>query len=337
MSFPIPKTSLTPVENILMDAVTTQAVIDAVRMKLFDHLDKNPMDAHGLARAMELKPEPLEALLDLLAHRELLAVDGKSYANTAMTGEYLVSTSPLYQGKAIELQHKHNDSLRQGIAALLRGETDKRKQTDELWAETDMMEGTLQHALNGQLQLAVEFMSSLPGFQSLRTMADIGGNHGHYSMELIERNPNLKSTILDLPHVAEAAAKRCQSLGVEDRIACESFDLREDKLPGESYDLVFTSHILYGCKKELETFLRNVHESLRPGGYFASHHFAPEGGACEHYKRNVELLTRLVGYETHFLPREVLERTLRSVGFGDFNHTFTGSDGQTLLLVARKK
>ncbi|WP_147822537.1 methyltransferase [Salidesulfovibrio onnuriiensis] len=336
MTFPLPKTSLSPVENILMDTIACQAVMNAVRMRLFDHLE-TPADAPALAAALELKKEPLEALLDLLVHRELLRVDGKAYANTEMSGEYLVSTSPLYQGQALELQFQHNDALRQDLPAMLRGETPARDQTDAGWGENDIMEGTLQHALNGQLQKAVRFIAALPEFDSFRTMADIGGNHGHYSMELLERNPDLKSTILDLPHVIEPAAQRCRDKGFGERVTCEPFDLRENSLPDEAYDLVFTSHILYACKDTLEQVFRDIYQSLKPGGCFATHHFAPEGGASEHYKRNVELLTRLMGYDSHFLSYRELEKPLLAAGFKDLSHTFTGADGQTLLLVARKK
>lgn len=337
MPIPTPKTSLAPVESMLMDAVTSQAFIDAVRMNLFDHLSENPMRADTLAQIMGFKPEPLEALLDVLAHRKLLEADGKTYVNTHMTNEYLVSSSPLYQGKALELQCRYNDVLRQGISTLLKGGEMQREKTDERWAESEMMDGTLQHALNGQIQLAAEYLTSIPEFPSFRTMADIGGNHGHYSMELLAHNPELTSTIYDLPHVVEPAQKRCNDLGFGDRIACQALDLREDKLPETAYDFVFTSHMLYACRGTLDDVSKNIHQSLRPGGCFASHHLAPEGGASEHYKRNVELITRLVGYETHFLSRDELEKALSKAGFGDFTHTFTGTDRQTLLLVARKK
>ncbi|ADU63304.1 MAG: methyltransferase [Pseudodesulfovibrio sp.] len=336
MPFPTPKTSLAPVEHVLMESISAQAIIDAVRMNLFDHLSSQPMPAAVLAKAMELKTEPLEAMLDVLVDRHLLTLDGKIYANTEMTEEYLVSASPLYQGKALSLQHGHNELLRKSLPTLLKGGTMEREKTDESWAEADTMDGTLQHALNGQLQMAVAYLKELPEFASFRTMADIGGNHGHYSMELLEHNPDLTSAILDLPNVTAPAMQRCTALGYGDRITCEPFDLRSDELPEEAYDFVFTSHILYGCVDDLENVFRNIHRSLKAGGCFASHHLSREGGASRLYQTSVELITRLMGYKTHFLSGRDLEEPLTAAGFGNFTHTFTGCDGQTLLLVARK-
>ncbi len=337
MPFPTPKTSLAPVEHVLMESISAQAIIDAVRMNLFDHLSGKPMSAATLAETMELKAEPLEAMLDVLVDRRLLTIDGRTYANTEMAEEYLVSSSPLYQGKALDLQHSHNELLRRSLPTLLKGGEMERQKTDEAWAEGDTMDGTLQHALNGQLQGAVAYLKNLPEFASFRTMADIGGNHGHYSMELLEQNSDLTSTILDLPHVTGPAMQRCSRLGYADRISCKPFDLRNDELPAEAYDFVFASHILYACVNDFEKTFGNIHRSIKPGGCFASHHLSPEGGASPLYRTNVELITRLMGYETHFLSRQDLEKSLTAAGFGGFTHIFTGCDGQTLLLVARKQ
>lgn len=341
MSFPVPNTSLAPIEDILMDTLTAQAVIDSVRMKLFDHLATAPMDTEALATKMGLQPKPLEALLDLLVYRDILEIDGATYTNTAMTAEYLVSTSPLYQGKALEMQHRHNETMTAGLEPLLRGEKPQRKQTDQMWAEYDAMAGTMQHTLNGQIQLATEFICSLPEFPSFGTMADVGGSHGQYSLELLMRNPKLESTLYDLPHVVPVSEQWCHSRNLPDelvqRMSFAPLDIREGRLPEDKYDFIFTSHILYGVNDQLETFLSGVYASLHKGGCFASHHLAPEGGASDHYKKNVQLMTRLMGYDTHFMSRERLESALKNAGFGDFSHTFTGMDGQTLLLVARKQ
>ncbi|MUM78618.1 methyltransferase [Pseudodesulfovibrio sp. F-1] len=336
MPFPTPKTSLAPVENVLMEAISAQAIIDAVEMRLFDHLSRQPMPAASLAQTMQLKSEPLEAMLDILVERQLLTLDGKTYANTQMTEEYLVSSSPLFQGKALTLQQGHNEMIRKNLITLLKGGSMERDATDSKWAEADTMEGTLQHALNGQIQMAVAYLKELPEFASFRTMADIGGNHGHYSMELLAHNPKLISTILDLPQVIEPAMRRCSALGFGDRIACKPFDLRSDELPEAAFDLVFTSHVLYGCVDDMEKFFRNIHHSLKARGCFVSHHFSPDGGASRLYQTSVELITRLMGYKTHFLSGQVLKEALTATGFGNFTHTYTGCDGQALLLVARK-
>lgn len=336
MPFPTPKTSLAPVEDILMESFSAQSIIAALDMKLFDQLSHGPMSAAELAKVMGFKAKPVEALLDLLTHRKILEANGTGYTNSPMAEEYLLTTSPLYQGRAMAKQHAHNQLLQHDFTTLLKGEPARRQKTDDSWSKADTMDAMLQNAIKGQLQGAVNHLKELPEFPSFRTMADIGGSHGHYSMELMEHNPHLTSTIMDLPDVSEAASLRCKALGYAGRITCQPFDIRTDTLPEAAHDLVFISHMLYGCTDMLEAVFANIHQSLKPGGCFVSHHFAPEGGASKKYQTNIELITRLMGYDSHFITRTDLEGPLSRCGFSNMTHTFTGVDGQTLLLVARK-
>jgi SAM-dependent methyltransferase len=336
MPFPQPTTSFSPVENILCESVNAQAILHAARLNIFDHLEERPMDTDALAQKTGLAAKPLEALLDMLAGRGLLSKNDATYANTPMTSEYLVNTSPLYQGKAMELNERFYALVRDSMPEVLSGQSMERAETDKSWSTPETMDGTLQHALNGQLQMAVDFIAEMPEFPSMRTMADIGGNHGHYSMELLHRNPKLQSTLFDLEHVLEAAAKRCRANGYGDRVTCLPLDIRTDSLPDKAFDMVFTSHVLYACTPELDAVFKNIHASLKPGGCVVSHHFTQEGGASRLYRDTTEFIARLAGYETHHLSRNRLESSLRKAGFNEFEHTYTGCDKNTLLLVARR-
>ncbi len=335
MPYPHPKTSFNPLESMVMESVAAQALMESVRMGLFDFMAQGPRTAADLAQELGFKPDPLEALLDLLVSRGILESHGQAYANTPMANDFLVSTSPLYQDKALETQVEFNSMIQDGIQALLRGEEARRAHTDGEWSEPDIMTGTLQHAVSGQLQDAVDAIRGLPEFKSFRAMADIGGNHGQYSMELVDRNPGLTSTILDLAHVVEAARERCKAEGYGDRIQCRPFDLREDELDLEAYDLVFTSHVLYASGENLEEVLVKVRDGLKPGGCFASHHFTVTHGA-DHYCTAVEFITRLSGYATHFLDKKKLEAAMTRAGFSNLTHAFTGPDKRSLLVVGRK-
>ena len=95
--------------------------------------------------------------------------------------------------------------------------------------------------------------------------------------------------------------------------------------------------MLYACKRELPKVLAMIRDALTPDGRFASHHFAPEGGTSAGYRTAVEFVTRLSGYDTHFLSQEELEAALLDSGFVLKAQTFTGPDKRALLLVAAKR
>lgn len=337
MPFPEPEHSFTDIETLFMQSITADAVLAAVDMKLFDHTHAKPVKAQALALTLNLLPEPLEAMLTMLTASGLLVATDEGFMNTPMIDEHLVSTSPLYRGDALLVRKMFENLVKQDMSALLKGEKNPPKHSGVRWADTRSIRSMLQHTLDGQLQGATEFLTGLPEFPSFRTMVDIGGNHGQYSMELLARNPELTGTILDLPEVAEAARKRCEEAGYGERIHCQPFDLNKDTLSENAYDLALTSHSLYMCIDRLDEVIGSIAASLRPGGCFASHHFSREGGLPEHHLATNEFINRLSGRKSHFLERDRLEGILSRNGFSDFTHIFTGKERQTLLLVARKK
>lgn len=259
-----PRTSFADVETVFMNVVGAQAIQEAVKMNLFDHISQTPMTASELAEQHGIMSAPLEAMLDMFAAMGIVTREEDRFTTSDMADEYLVSTSPFFQGRALAVEFGFSKDLGEQLPTLLKGQSPAREQTDETWATRETMEGTLQHALGGQLQGAVEFLAGLPEFRDFRSMADIGGNHGQYSMELLDRNPSLGSTILDLPHVVPVSRERCAAQGYGDRIACRAFDMRNDELPEAAFDLIFTSHVLYGCVDNLDAFFTRVRTACPP-------------------------------------------------------------------------
>ena len=49
-------------------------------------------------------------------------------------------------------------------------------------------------------------------------MCDLGGNHGFYTMALLDRNSRLRGTICDLPEVVKLAKEVIPEMGYSDRI-----------------------------------------------------------------------------------------------------------------------
>ncbi len=336
MNLQKPNTSFSHVETAAMQTVGVYGLIEAVKMNLFDHIDKDALSADELAGKLGAAPAIMSAMLDLFVEMGIITSRDGGYKTNEMSSEYLVSTSPFYQGQGLTMEYEMCSQLSGQFSYILKGESPDREGSDEAWATQEMMEGTLQHALDGQLQEAVEYITSLPEFKGFRKMADIGGNHCQYSIELLKRNRSLSSTVLDLPHVVQASGERCSRLGFGDRIKCTGFDMRSGDLPDTGFDFIFSSHVLYGCIDMMGEFLDSVLRALNSGGVFVSHHYAPECSASPLYRTSVELVTRLCGYDTHFIPQEMLENELKKAGFVNLERTVTGSAKRTLLVVARK-
>jgi SAM-dependent methyltransferase len=332
-----PAGDFTHIETMLMQGLSFTAVLESAKLGLFDGLDKAPVTPAELAAKHGFEERRTEALLDVLVANGLLSRGSGGYRNTPAASEYLVSTSPYCQIKALELHTMFNQPLEADIPGFLRGKNEMRRATDDGWGTRDTMEGTAQHARMGSLQDAVAFIADLPGFMDMRTMCDIGGNHGEYSIALLDRNPDLTGEIADLPQVVHSISQRIDERGYSKRLTAFACDLRTQTLPTAKYDLILASHVLYGFAPKLDRIAAMVHAALKPGGWFVSQHMNPDGGLPATYSAAVELVTRMAGYYTHNLGRDILETTCVKAGFETIRTGFTGKHDGGLILAAQRR
>ena len=99
-----------------------------------------------------------------------------------------------------------------------------------------------------------------------KTMLDIGGNTGKWSLACCRYNPDVKMTIVDLPGQANVAKKNAAEAGFADRIDFSMGNVLDDttKLP-ENPDAVWMSQFL-DCfsLKQIVKILKKVYEAAAP-------------------------------------------------------------------------
>lgn len=101
-----------------------------------------------------------------------------------------------------------------------------------------------------------------------RTLLDIGGNTGKWSMASFEYDPDVKITILDLPGHVEAAKEKIHERGFGDRISFYPCNILNEsqKLPA-GFDAIWMSQFL-DCFSEAQiiSILQRCKKALSPGG-----------------------------------------------------------------------
>lgn len=337
MNIPFPKEDFSPIHSLITRSVSTQVMREAVEVKLFDELEIKPCSLEMLAAHFGFVESKLSAILDLLDAYGLVSKNDGVYSNTPLASEYLVTNAPLYQGLAMKLTMGFCDGVNSRMDELLKQDGQERGSTDKKWSAADAMEGTAQESVGGGLQKAVESVCNLPEFEKFKLMADLGGNHGNYTMSILSRNPEMKGIILDLPHVVKISEERCSRMGYGERVEGVALDMREDELPLKNFDLLFASHVLYACQENIQPLLHKIANSLRPGGWLASHHYARTGSALSRETiASLEVITKLSGYFSHFIEPEFLEQELAACGFGNFKRYETDSAKGIMLVLAQK-
>ena len=105
---------------------------------------------------------------------------------------------------------------------------------------------------------------------SPRSMIDIGGAHGYFSVAMCRRHSGLHSTILELPEAVAHSAPGLAQEGMGDRISYREGDARVDGLgtDEEEYDIVFIANLAHHFNDRTNRDLvRRAARVLRPGGY----------------------------------------------------------------------
>lgn len=94
-------------------------------------------------------------------------------------------------------------------------------------------------AVSGELQETLNIVNNYDEFRNSKTLLDIGGGHGLYSIGFKKLNPNLKAFVFDFPDVLNETKKFCDKFNSDINLISGNF--YEDDLEG-SYDIIFSSY-----------------------------------------------------------------------------------------------
>jgi len=335
-----PKSTFDPIDDLEMQAIAGRVVEECVRAKLFDRL-REPRTVDEIAESLTLRPQVAEGILDLLCVHDLLRKDDGRYSNTLTASEFLVSDSPFWQGTFLLSQKDRYQGILDRLANQLQGRPGPVDATQGgRWASVEAVTAFGEFSLQGSLQDMTAFITATADVSAMRRMADIGGNHGRYTMALLDENPSLVGDILDMPSVVPVIREVIQEAGYGDRLSAQAFDLRRDSLPEAAYDLVLISHVLHIFSQSLPETMKTLARGVAPGGWLVSQTLNPKGGMSPVKKSVRKLTTCLMGVRTHWLTAENLE-TMRAVltteGFGSFTIEEAGPDGCNVIFAARKE
>lgn len=331
-----PTTNFLNIENLMMNGVAFRTILECLKLKLFDDFEDNFFSAAAYAGKHGFEQHATEALLELLTAHGMLVKTETGYTNTKLTSEHLVTEATYYQGNLLRINNYFNESIHCNLIEKLKGNADSRKNCDESWAMDESIKGSAAHARLGALQDTTEFIMSLPEFPQMHSMCDIGGCHGEFTSALLDRNPGLQGEITDFPEVCKAAERYIPLGKYQSRITLAPRDIRSEPLPENSYDLIIASHVLYAFLDDLDATLQMIHAALKDGGWFVTQHMNKHGGLPCEYANTLEFITKMSGYETHFINAAKLVEKLSKTGFNCPPPTAAGYNEIGVIVAGQK-
>ena len=253
--------------------MASQALFAALTVDLFSHLAAGPRTAGELSASTGIAPNRVRTLLQALAALGLLVADGPRYANAPACQRYLVRGAPGDFGDYFRLQ-----IARQIYPAMLHlsdGLTGAGRAFDALGgllAEPEQAR-TFTDAQHAGSLGAARVLAGRIDLGPARSLLDVGGGSGAFSIALCQRNPALRATILDFPSVTDIADGYRRDAGLTDRIDLQPGDAVVATWPPDQ-DIVLLSYLLSALgADEIDVVLGKAYACLRPGGLLVVHDF----------------------------------------------------------------
>jgi acetylserotonin N-methyltransferase len=325
-----------PDPAVVLDSIEafrrSKTMFTAVRLGVFDRLQKSPARASEMADEFRVDPNALARLLDACAAMGLLEKAGGVYRNQPAADTYLCSNSPhtlrgyiVYSDEALYPMWAHlEDAIREGAPR---------------WKQTFGIEGAIfsgffrsetamrdfvraMHGFGMQTSPAVVAAFDLSGF---RTIVDLGGATGHLAIAACERYPEMRGVVFDLPQVIALAAPH-------ERVEFRAGDFFADELP--EGDLYALGRILHDWSEpKIHTLLQRVHAALPAGGgVLIAEQLLEEDGVGPMWA-NMQSLNMLVATEGRERSLGEYAQLLAAAGFRQTQGRRTGVTLDAVLAI----
>ena len=169
-----------------------------------------------------------------------------------------------------------------------------------------------------------------------KTMVDIGGGAGTYSISFCKHNPGLRSTIMDLPEVLVIADQMASKAGLRDRIDLQAIDYRTSEL-GSGVDCVLFSNVLHQETRDVgRNMLERARSALAIGGKVVVHgHFLTEDRTGPVFATLHNLSARIIWDGGHSYTINEMKSLMSEAGF-DALEVATSSSAATKAIVGQK-
>jgi SAM-dependent methyltransferase len=256
----------TPLIDTFQAMVRARAIMAGSKLRVFDALADGPATAAEVAQRIGADSRATGKLLSALTGAGYLTWKNDRYRLARVARKWLLSNCPcslhdnmLHRYLEWEITGHFEDFVRTGKALDIHQDFPAEK-----WSTY----------LNGMRSLAGlsagEVVRRLPVPVGARTMLDVGGAHGHYSVALCRRYADLSATIMDLPDAVQAAAPILARENMGSRVVHRAADVLTADLGTDQWDVVFISQLLHHFDSENNRqLLQRVARALRTGGIVA--------------------------------------------------------------------
>jgi len=240
----------------------SRILLSGFELDLFTNIDEHGSTASQIANMLNLNEHACERLLNGLVSLGFLTKQTQLFFNTEESSVFLSKKGSDYLGGLMHSNHLWNtwSNLTQVVR------TGKSAHPTEINERGDNWLFSFISAMHDRgIKQAPQQLRKID-LSGIRTILDIGGGSGAYSMEFISIKPDIEATIFDLPNVVSITKQFIDKEGFTDKIRICSGDYTVDDLPG-GFDMVFLSAIIHSNSLEVnQDLIKKCFKSLNSNG-----------------------------------------------------------------------
>ncbi|MGH4031048.1 methyltransferase [Actinomycetota bacterium Odt1-20B] len=250
-----------------------KALATAHELDVFARVDAaGGITAAGLAADLGVETRPTRLLLTACAALDLLeSDDGVTYRNTPLADAYLVPGRPYHFGGWLRMLDQRLYAgwgrLTEAVRSNAPTTWDPARQKSLFDNESPELLDSFWEGMHSLSSSTARVLARSADFTPYRNLLDLGGGSGAYSIELCRAHPELRATVLDLPHVCPVADAHAAQAGLSDRVTTRPGDFLGDEPLPQGHDLMLLSMILHDWDADTgRALLSRCRSALAPGG-----------------------------------------------------------------------
>ncbi|MCB0729752.1 MAG: methyltransferase [Ignavibacteriae bacterium] len=294
----------------------SRIILTAYELDIFTFIGEKKFNSETISKKLNLNINAAERLLNALVALKLLEKENDNYKNTDDSLMFLSKESPSYMAGLMHSNHLWNtwshltNVVRTGIVA---HHAEINERGDE-WIEAFI------NAMHYRGKIQAPSQISKIDLQNVNSLLDVGGGSGCFSMEFINRKPELKAAVFDLPNVVPISKNIIEREGYSGKIEHYSGNYTTDELP-QGFDLIFLSAIIHSNSYEInENLVSKCYNSLNENGKIVIQDWIMNNDKTEPAHGAIFSINMLVGVEGGdcYSEKEV-SSWMKKAGFSDIS------------------
>ena len=296
----------------------SRILLSGFELDIFTNVDESGTTNKQIANNLHLDEHACERLMNALVSLGFLEKQNQLFFNTADSFAFLSKKSSDYLGGLMHSNHLWNtwSNLTQVVKTGISAHPAEINERGEEWLFPFI------NAMHDRAKKQAPQQLANIDLSEIKTIIDIGGGSGAYSIEFVSKNPEIEATVFDLPNVIPITKIFLEKEGFSDIIKTHAGDYTADKLP-KGFDFAFLSAIIHSNSLEVnQNLVKKCFDSLNKNGKIVIQDWIMNNDRTQPVSGAIFAINMLVETESGdcFTGQEITEM-LNAAGFNNISRT----------------